>query len=146
MENRKFMERALEKAKEAFADGEIPVGAVVVKDGKIIGEGRNRREKSKTALAHAEIEALHNASLTLGDWRLSGCEMFVTLEPCIMCCGAIINARIDCLVFGAYDEQAGAMISRAEVAETFGSGIRTVGGYMEKECREVLTSFFRNLR
>lgn len=140
------MERALEKANEAFADGEIPVGAVVVRNGKIIGEGRNRREKAKSALAHAEIEAIHNAAQALGDWRLSGCELYVTLEPCIMCCGAIINARIDRLVFGAYDETAGAVISRADVTEDFGAKIQVIGGYMESECKELLSAFFKNLR
>ncbi len=140
------MERALELAYKAAADGEIPVGAVVVRNGVIIGEGRNRREKEKTALAHAEIEALHNACQSVGDWRLSGCELFVTLEPCAMCCGAIINARIDRLVFGAYDERAGAVISRADITDSFGAGIHVVGGYMEKECKAVLTSFFQKLR
>lgn len=140
------MERALELAYKAAADGEIPVGAVVVRNGIIIGEGRNRREKEKTALAHAEIEALHNACQSVGDWRLSGCELFVTLEPCAMCCGAIINARIDRLVFGAYDERAGAVISRADITDSFGGGIHVVGGYMENECKAVLTSFFQKLR
>lgn len=140
------MERALEKAREAFADGEIPVGAVVVKDGKILGEGRNRREKEKSALAHAEIEAIHNAAQSLGDWRLSGCELFVTLEPCIMCCGALVNARIDRLVFGAYDEAAGAVISRSDVTDTFGAKIQVIGGYMESECKALLGEFFKKLR
>ena len=140
------MERAIEKAREASSKGEIPVGAVVVKNGKIIAEGRNRREESKSALAHAEIEAIHNAAQVLGDWRLSGCELFVTLEPCIMCCGAIINARLDRVVFGAYDERAGALISCADVPNSFGSKMQVIGGYMEKECKEILTSFFQNLR
>ena len=140
------MERALEKAREAFADGEIPVGAVVVKDGKIIGEGRNRREKEKSALAHAEIEAIHNAAQTLGDWRLSGCELFVTLEPCIMCCGAAVNARIERLVFGAYDEAGGAVVSRFDVTDTFGAKIQVIGGYMESECKTLLGEFFKKLR
>lgn len=140
------MERALENAKAAFFDGEIPVGAVVVKDGKIIGEGRNRREKEKSVLAHAEIEALHNAAKALGDWRLSGCELFVTLEPCIMCCGAAVNARVDRIVFGAYDEQGGAVISRADVTDTFGTKVQVVGGYMQEECKKVLADFFKTLR
>lgn len=140
------MERALVLAHLAADEGEIPVGAVVVKNNKIIGEGRNRREKAKTPLAHAEIEAIHNAAKALGDWRLSGCELYVTLEPCIMCCGAIINARIDRLVFGAYDDSAGTVISRADVTEDFGAKIQVIGGYMESECKELLCSFFKNLR
>ena len=96
--------------------------------------------------AQAEIEALHNAAQALGDWRLSGCELYVTLEPCIMCCGAIIGARIDRLVFGAYDETAGAVISRADVTEDFGAKIQVIGGYMESECKKLLSSFFKNLR
>ena len=113
------MERALLLALQAAEDGEIPVGAVVVKNNEIIGEGRNRREKKKTPLAHAEIEAIHSAAETLGDWRLSGCELYVTLEPCSMCSGAILNSRLSLLVFGAYDEAAGAVISRENVFSPF---------------------------
>lgn len=104
---REWMLRALELAREAAAAGEVPVGAVVVKAGRIIGEGRNRREADKTALAHAEVEAIHRACQTLGTWRLTGCDLYVTLEPCPMCTGAIINSHMDRVVYGADDERAG---------------------------------------
>ena len=140
------MERALLLALQAAEDGEIPVGAVVVKNNEIIGEGRNRREKEKTPLAHAEIEAIHSAAETLGDWRLSGCELYVTLEPCSMCAGAIANARLSALVFGAYDEAAGAVISRENVFSPFRNDVRVVGGFFESECKKVLSDFFAALR
>ena len=140
------MERALLLALQAAEDGEIPVGAVVVRNNEIIGEGRNRREKEKTPLAHAEIEAIHSAAETLGDWRLSGCELYVTLEPCSMCAGAILNSRLSLLVFGAYDEAAGAVISRENVFSPFRNDVRVVGGFFESECRSLLTEFFTALR
>ena len=140
------MERALLLALQAAEDGEIPVGAVVVRNNEIIGEGRNRREKKKTPLAHAEIEAIHTAAKALGDWRLSGCELYVTLEPCSMCAGAIANARLSALVFGAYDEAAGAVISRENVFSPFRNDVRVVGGFFESECRSLLTEFFTALR
>ena len=143
---KRFMERALLLALQAAEDGEIPVGAVVVKNNEIIGEGRNRREKKKTPLAHAEIEAIHGAAKVLGDWRLSGCELYVTLEPCSMCAGAIANARLSALVFGAYDEAAGAVISRENVFSPFRNDVRVVGGFFESECRSLLTEFFTALR
>ena len=104
---KRFMLRALSLAEEAAAAGEVPVGAVVVKDGQVIGEGRNRREEGRTALAHAEVEAIHRACQALGTWRLTGCDLYVTLEPCPMCTGAIINAHMDRVVYGADDERAG---------------------------------------
>lgn len=140
------MERALLLALQAAEDGEIPVGAVVVKNNEIIGEGRNRRENKKTPLAHAEIEAIHTAAEALGDWRLSGCELYVTLEPCSMCAGAILNSRLSLLVFGAYDEAAGAVISRENVFSPFRNDVRVVGGFFESECRSLLTEFFTALR
>lgn len=140
------MERALFLAKEAAKNGEVPVGAVVVKDGKIIGEGQNRREKKKTPIAHAELEALDNAARTLGDWRLSGCELYVTLEPCSMCSGAIILSRIEKLVFGAYDETGGGVLGNQNTFENFENKVQIVGGYMESECQTVLTDFFEKLR
>ena len=140
------MERALLLALQAAEDGEIPVGAVVVRNNEIIGEGRNRREKEKTPLAHAEIEAIHGAAKALGDWRLSGCELYVTLEPCSMCSGAILNSRLSLLVFGAYDEAAGAVISRENVFSPFRNDVRVVGGFFEIECRSLLTEFFTALR
>ena len=143
---KRFMERALALAHTAAEDGEIPVGAVVVRNNEIIGEGRNRREKEKTPLAHAEIEAIHSAAETLGDWRLSGCELYVTLEPCSMCSGAILNSRLSLLVFGAYDEAAGAVISRENVFSPFRNDVRVVGGFFESECKKVLSDFFTALR
>ncbi|MEE1054647.1 MAG: nucleoside deaminase, partial [Acutalibacteraceae bacterium] len=105
------MYEALNLAHEAYAEGEVPVGAVIVKNGKIIATGRNMREKKQNALSHAEIEAINNACKELGSWRLDDCEMYVTLEPCPMCTGAIINARIKTLIFGAYDSRAGSIDS-----------------------------------
>ena len=109
--NKKFMQNALSLAKKAAAEGEVPVGAVIVKNGEIIAEGRNMREQKQNALSHAEIEAINNACKSLGSWRLDDCELYVTLEPCPMCAGAIINSRIKTLVFGAYDSKAGSIDS-----------------------------------
>ncbi|MGN1443321.1 MAG: nucleoside deaminase [Acutalibacteraceae bacterium] len=147
MTDRQAMILAIKNAKSAAADGEVPVGAVVLKNGEVIGEGRNRREKGKNAVLHAEIEAIENACQTVGSWRLQGCEIFVTLEPCPMCAGAIMNARFDRLVFGAYDENGGFIISRNELFDVL-SEVRpaVVGGYMESECADILTAFFQNRR
>ena len=147
MTDRQAMLLAIKNAKSAAADGEVPVGAVVLKNGKVIGEGRNRREKDKNAVLHAEIEAIETACRTVGSWRLQGCELFVTLEPCPMCAGAIMNARLDRLVFGAYDENVGFIISRNELFDVLPEVRPTiVGGYMENECAEILESFFQNRR
>ena len=142
-----FMKRALTLAEKAAQMGEVPVGAVIVKDGRIVSEGFNRRETEKNALCHAEIEAISKACEALGTWRLSGCEMYVTLEPCPMCTGAIINARLDKVVFGAYDEVAGACHSVINMpCDFFSFKGQIIGGYMEKECSEVLRGFFATLR
>ena len=109
-----FMKRALALAEISASEGEVPVGAVVVKDGVIVGEGRNRREKGKNALYHAEIQAIDSACKALGGWRLWQCDMYVTLEPCPMCAGAIINSRIKKVIFGAYDKKAGSFGSVAD--------------------------------
>lgn len=147
MTDRQAMLLAIKNAKSAAADGEVPVGAVVLKNGKVIGEGRNRREKGRNAVLHAEIEAIENACRTVGSWRLRGCELFVTLEPCPMCAGAIMNARLDRLVFGAYDDNGGFIISRNELFDVLSEVRPTiVGGYMENECAEMLESFFQNRR
>ena len=147
MTDRQAMLLAIKNAKSAAADGEVPVGAVVLKNGKVIGEGRNRREKGRNAVLHAEIEAIESACRTVGSWRLQGCELFVTLEPCPMCAGAIMNARLDRLVFGAYDENGGFIISRNELFDVLPEVRPTiVGGYMENECAEILESFFQNRR
>ena len=103
-----FMEEALKLAEQAARDGEVPVGAVVVRNGQIIGRGRNGRETNNDVSSHAELEAMRDAAKTVGDWRLSGCDLYVTLEPCAMCCGAILHARLSRVVFGAFDETAGA--------------------------------------
>lgn len=106
-----YMNRAVELAEKAFSLGEVPVGAVIVRKNKIIGEGYNLRESSRNALAHAEIIAINQACRNLGGWRLPECEIYITLEPCPMCCGAIINARIDNVFFGAYDKKSGSAVS-----------------------------------
>lgn len=145
----KYMIRALELAKIAFDEGEVPVGAVVVKKttGEIVGEGRNRRERAKNALAHAEIIAIDNACRTLGGWRLPECAIYVTLEPCPMCCGAIINSRIDDVIFGAYDLKSGSAVSVQKMFEyPYNYRPNVTGGVMEEECAAILSDFFRQLR
>ncbi len=142
-----FMNEALRLANEAFLDGEVPVGAVVTIGNKIIGRGRNRREKVKNALCHAEIEAINEACKRLGGWRLWECELYVTLEPCPMCAGAIINSRIKNVVFGAYDKKNGACGSVVNLFNAdFNFKPLYTGGFMEEECAEVLTDFFKNIR
>ena len=144
-----FMERAIELARQAADEGEVPVGAVVVKKstGEIIGEGRNMRETEKNALAHAEIIAINNACKKLGGWRLPDCAIYVTLEPCPMCCGAVINARIDDVIFGAYDLKSGSAVSVQSIFELPYNHRPTVkGGVMETECSALLSDFFKNLR
>ncbi len=147
MENKDFMIEALRLAKEAAVEGEVPVGAVVTIGNKIIGRGRNRREKDKNALCHAEIEAINQACKRLGGWRLWECELYVTLDPCPMCSGAIINSRIKKVVFGAYDKKNGACGSVVNLFEApFNHKPEYVGGFMEEECAEVLKNFFENIR
>lgn len=144
-----YMKRAVELAEMAANEGEVPVGAVIVKKttGEIVGEGRNMREGRKNALAHAEIMAIDMACRTLGGWRLPECAIYVTLEPCPMCCGAIINARIDNVIFGAYDIKSGSAVSVQKMFELPYNYLPTVtGGVMEKECADILSLFFRNLR
>lgn len=145
----KYMERALELARMAYDEGEVPVGAVVVRKttGEIVGEGRNLREGAKNALAHAEIIAIDMACRTLGGWRLPQCAIYVTLEPCPMCCGAIINARIDDVVFGAYDYKSGSAVSVQKMFELPYNYRPTVtGGVMEEQCSGILSDFFKKLR
>lgn len=143
----KFMKEALLLAKEAALEGEVPVGAVVVKDGEIISRGRNRREKSKNALSHAEIEAINEACNKLSGWRLWECDIYVTLEPCPMCSGAIVNARIPNVYFGAYDKNFGCCGSTLNILELENSfHPKFQGGIMEEECSAVISKFFRNLR
>ena len=142
-----YMERALYYAKSAFENGEIPVGAVIVKDDRIIAAGENHREGKNNALSHAEIEAINNACKTLGSWRLDGCTMYVTLEPCMMCMGAIINSRIDTLVFGAYDLKAGCADSLLNAKGLLSSEKPEIyGGIMEEKCKKILKEFFDTAR
>ena len=143
----KFMREAILLAKEAADDDEAPIGAVIVRDGEIVGRGRNRREKDKNALGHAEIEAINDACKTLGGWRLIGCTMYVTLEPCPMCTGAIINSRIERVVFGAYDKKAGSCGSLINLFDLpYNHKPILSGGFMEEECGSLLSEFFKKLR
>ena len=142
-----FMRAALALAAEAAAAGEVPVGAVVVRGEEILGRGRNRREGDRSALAHAEIEAIRAACEAVGDWRLTGCELFVTLEPCPMCAGAILNARLDGVIYGASDKDAGAVGSVIHLFDVpFGHRPRVTPGVLEGECADLLNRFFRRLR
>lgn len=141
------MKRAIELARISADEGEVPVGAVVVKDAEIVGEGRNRREKGKNALYHAEIEAINNACKKLGGWRLWQCDLYVTLEPCPMCSGAIINSRIKSVYYGASDYKAGSFGSVVDFNElSYNHKPEIYRGIMEEECSSLLTEFFKNLR
>ena len=147
MDDRYYMEQALELAKEAAAEGEVPVGCVIVRKDEIVGRGRNRRETQKTALGHAEIEAIADACKNLGGWRLWECVLYVTLEPCPMCAGAIINARIPRVVFGASDAKCGACGSVCDLfSMDFNHHPQVDKGLMEEETQQLLTDFFQNLR
>lgn len=142
-----FMKEAIELAKISADEFEVPVGAVVVLNGEIVGRGRNRREKEKNALCHAEIEAINDACKRLGGWRLWQCEMYVTLEPCPMCAGAVINSRIKKVTFGAYDKKAGSFGSVVDFNSLpYNHKPEIVGGIDEEECSSLLTEFFKNLR
>ena len=143
----KFMDEALLLAREAFDDGEVPVGCVIVRKGEIVGRGRNRREKDKSALAHAEIEAISEACRVLGGWRLWECTLYVTLEPCPMCAGAIINARILRVVYGAGDAKCGAVQGVCSLfSMEFNHHPQVEYGIREEACSQLLTEFFQKLR
>ena len=143
----RFMEEALALAREAFADGEVPVGCVIAKGDQIVGRGRNRREKGKSALAHAEIEAIDEACRALGGWRLWECTLYVTLEPCPMCAGAIMNARIPRVVYGARDAKCGAAQSVCSLfSMDFNHHPQVEQGVLEQPCAALLTEFFQKLR
>ena len=147
MEDLQFMDEALELARQAMAEGEVPVGCVIVRNGEIVGRGRNRRETAKTALGHAEIEAIADACKNLGGWRLWECTLYVTLEPCPMCAGAIINARIPRVVFGASDAKCGACGSVCDLFHMeFNHHPQVEKGVREEETSALLTEFFQNLR
>ncbi len=147
MEDLELMAAALELAREAAEEGEVPVGCVIAKDGQIVGRGRNRREKDKNALAHAEIEAINDACRNLGGWRLWECTLYVTLEPCPMCAGAIVNARIPRVVFAASDKKCGACGSVCDIfSMDFNHHPKMEKGLMEAEASAMLSEFFQNLR
>ena len=147
MEDIRFMEEALALAREAADAGEVPVGCVIVRKGEIVGRGRNRREEGKSALAHAEIEAISQACANLGGWRLWECTLYVTLEPCPMCAGAIINARIPRVVYGASDAKCGAAGSVCSLfSMAFNHHPEVERGILEEECAALLTEFFQKLR
>ena len=147
MNHEEYMRRAMELAAQAAQNGDVPVGCVIVKDGQIVGEGRNRREENGDATAHAELEAIRDACGRLGSWRLHGCTLYVTLEPCPMCAGGIINSRIETVRYGARDDKAGACGSVLNLfEERFNHKPRLYGHLLEEDCAAQLQEFFQDLR
>lgn len=147
MDDEGYMKLALALAQEAAQEGEVPVGCVVVRNGTVVGRGRNRRERDRSALAHAEIAAIEEACRTLGGWRLWECTLYVTLEPCPMCAGAIINARIPTVVYGARDPKAGACGTKCDLFSMgFNHRPTVTAGVCEAACASLLEDFFANLR
>ena len=147
-EQEKYMKQAIREARKAYALGEVPIGCVIVNEGKIIGRGYNRRNTDKNTLSHAEITAIKKASKKMGDWRLEGCTLYVTLEPCQMCAGAIVQARIDEVVMGSMNPKAGcggSILNLLEMPE-FNHQVKVTRGIMEEECSQMLTNFFKELR
>ena len=141
------MNQALTLAREAAAHGEVPVGCVIVRDGKIIGRGRNRREEKQAVSSHAEMEAMAQANEALGSWRLEDCDLYVTLEPCPMCAGAILNARVRRVFYGARDRAMGACGGVLNLfMENFPHSPQLVGGILAEDCQTVLSAFFKELR
>ena len=147
-ERESYMSLALALAREAAEHGEVPVGAVVVDtEGRVISSGRNRREETGDATAHAELEAIREACRALGDWRLEGCALYVTLEPCPMCAGAIINARVPVVVYGAREKLSGSCGSVIDLfSENYGFHPRVYGGVLREDCARALREFFEALR
>lgn len=145
MEN-KFMKAALKCAQTAFKEGEVPIGAVVVLNGQVISRGHNRRTKRQIATAHAEVEAIEKACKKLKSWRIPECELYVTLEPCPMCLGAAMNARIKKVYFGAYEAKGRSLTNEIANSNLVNHTLEVEGGVMEKECAEVLSSFFSQMR
>ena len=144
----KYMKEALKQAKKAYALGEVPIGCVIVHEGKIIGRGYNRRNTDKNTLAHAEITAINKASKVIGDWRLEECTLYVTLEPCQMCAGAIVQARMGRVVIGAMNPKAGcagSILNLLEMSE-FNHQVNVERGVLEEECSAMLSEFFKKLR
>ena len=148
MDHEKYMKIAIDLAYDAAADGEAPVGCIIVgPDGSVIGRGQNRREREKVATAHAELEAIEQACRARGDWRLNGCSLYVTLEPCPMCAGAIIMSRIDRVFYGARDALTGSCGSVINLfMEPYGHHVQITGGVLADQCSALLTDFFRKLR
>ena len=147
-EEEKYMKEALRQAKKAEKLGEVPIGCVIVKDGKIIARGYNRRNTDKNTLAHAELQAIRKASKAVGDWRLEECTMYITLEPCQMCAGAIVQARIPRVVIGSMNSKAGCAGSVLNLLKEpgFNHQAQVVTGILEEECSEMMSSFFTELR
>ena len=147
MEQEKYMREALLLAREAAAHGEVPVGCVIVKDGRIVGRGRNRREEKQALCSHAEMEAIAGANEALGTWRLEDCDIYVTLEPCPMCAGAIMGGRARRVYYGARDEAMGACGGVLNLyMENFPNRPQLVGGILADECKQILSDFFNRLR
>ena len=148
MEHEDYMREALSLARKAAQEGEVPVGCVIVKDGKIIGRGRNRREEKQHTSSHAEMEAIAQANEALKSWRLDGCALYVTLEPCIMCAGLMHQARIDRCVYGASDKKAGALgtLYSVNADERLNHTFEAVPGVLEEECAALLKDFFKSKR
>lgn len=147
-EDEKYMKEALKQAKKAFCLGEVPIGCVIVRDKKIIARGYNRRNTDKNTLSHAEITAIGRASKVVGDWRLEGCTLYVTLEPCQMCAGALVQARIDKVVIGCMSPKsgcAGSVLNLLQV-DAFNHRVEIEKGVLEEECANILTDFFVDLR
>ena len=144
----KYMKEALKQAKKAYALGEVPIGCVIVHEGKIIGRGYNRRNTDKNTLAHAEITAINKASKVIGDWRLEECTLYVTLEPCQMCAGALVQSRIDEVVIGSMNPKAGCAGSVLNLLQMqqFNHQVEITRGVLEETCSSMLTAFFRELR
>ena len=142
-----MMKKALEEAQKAASIGEVPVGCVITdENSNIVGAGYNRRETGKSALAHAELEAISEACKNRGDWRLDGCSLYVTLEPCVMCAGAIINSRVSRVFYGAKESNSGACGSVLNLFMEFPNTAQLTGGVLEKECAAVLEEFFKRVR
>lgn len=142
----KFMKSALKCAEKALKEGEVPIGAVVVLDGKVIARGHNRRTKKQLATAHAEIEAIEKACKKLKSWRIPDCELYVTLEPCPMCMGAVLNSRIKKVYFGAPEDKGRSLTRELATANLLNHTVEVEGGVMEEECREILSRFFSEMR
>ena len=142
----KFMKEALKRAKKGLAQGEVPVGAVIVHEGRVVSSGYNRRTKTQTAISHAEMYAIDRACKKFGSWRLPECDLYVTLEPCPMCMGAALNARVRKIYFGAYEQKGRSMTAELAESNLLNHTLEVEGGVLEEECSEVLSGFFRSMR